>query len=915
MRNVSGFILLCVSLFLLALSSPECAAQFYWVNGGGSWDDPSHWSKTSGKVTPAGRIPTAGDAVIIDDNAGFRTGAKLTVPPGTFAVGSIEVTTSRPPDWELSFSGAVGNQAALVIDGNLILSSNMSITYANPSGFANVWQFVGSGTHRIETAGHDLNRVEFRDNGTFVQGDDLLAAQQIRMHGGTWQSKDHEIRTDLIQFRDDNSSSNPIPKLFEAGTSEIHVGEWNSRFAYQSLVVTGEHVIYTPQFFGSPSGLFQSFSFNEIHLFELPEDLYDDIFLVETNNFDCADCSISTLVIEGSRKTKLASGFTVTDRFEVVHPGAEILFNAGNQRSRVVGMEGSIVTPDVVGCSGRTRFSNAHADAITWTRSSGSLVVADAELNNIIAQGGASFALSNSILLGGSTGWTVATPPKRLEYRWIGNAGSAPGDWDKPGNWALTSGASTGCLPTFADDVVVDNAATSDLRIPAGFTAQCRNFVWTNPKDIALSLDGANFDIARLNVAGDFQLYSRPRVEGFDGHDITLSANGQTEIFAEGVDLPKVRFESAGGDWSLASDFKCSELLFSEGALSTHGHTVQAGSWISAGSTAKRYAFGASTIRVNGLFELAEFPTNNVTLDAGSSHIVTESILAAGLELHDLTLENAAPVVLTNFTLAADRLFLAGSEPLRASADLTLAELVFAADGASLEMSPTAELTVTESISSLSSAANPGRLLSRTTGTSLTLDKPEGNLCISGPVALQDVAFVGGGIGHAPQGIDDGNNSGIAFDDASASNTLYWVGGSGAWAPATNWSGRTGGCSDGRSPDAMANLVIDDNGLFRENEQIDIPANTVIQSLTLTATDTHVAFQIADETEASSLTLSNSYLELRGGRFEVIQGTNVDGSVLISNLSEGFTTGALTNAAGLVIVRPGSTATVKTSTP
>ncbi len=148
-------------------------ARVYWVNGSGSWDDLSHWSKTSGTPTPIGHIPTARDEVIIDDNAGLTAGAVLTIPPGEFEVGSIEVTTTGVADWALNFAGTSGNLAALLIYSDLSLSTSMSVTYDEPNLFRNVWRFVGNGTHDIQTAGLDLLHVEFRDNGTFRQIDNL----------------------------------------------------------------------------------------------------------------------------------------------------------------------------------------------------------------------------------------------------------------------------------------------------------------------------------------------------------------------------------------------------------------------------------------------------------------------------------------------------------------------------------------------------------------------------------------------------------------------------------------------------------------------------------------------------------------------------------------------------------------------
>ncbi len=405
-------------------------------------------------------------------------------------------------------------------------------------------------------------------------------------------------------------------------------------------------------------------------------------------------------------------------------------------------------------------------------------------------------------------------------------------------------------------------------------------------------------------------------MEGTNFHGITFLGSGESTVSADGVDLPNVLFESGTGTWNLASDFKSTRIDFLGGSFNTGGFSVRTDLWRSLEQASKNYNFGSSEIQVDGEFLLAQFPTSNVTLDAGTSLIVCESIKASGLTLNDLRLLNSTTIPLPNFPMQANVLYLAGSAPLLASADLSVAELVFEVDGASLELSPSAQLTVSDAITSLASGTNPGRLASRTAGSRFELDKPTGNLCVSGPVAFQDIEFVGPGIMHAPQGIDDGNNAGIEFDNAIGSSTLYWVGGSGSWTTSSNWSGRTGGCPAGRSPGARSSVIIDDNGLFQADDQIDIVGPIGIDAMTFSNSSKGVILQITDDMEAQSLTISGGDLTLRGSRFEVIgQTTLPTPGVLISDLDEGFTTGGLSNTAGLVIVRAGSTATVKTLIP
>lgn len=59
---------LLLALFSLFIFSNAFAGDYYWVNNSGNWNDPSHWSNTSGGISGAG-VPGQSDNVFIDNQS------------------------------------------------------------------------------------------------------------------------------------------------------------------------------------------------------------------------------------------------------------------------------------------------------------------------------------------------------------------------------------------------------------------------------------------------------------------------------------------------------------------------------------------------------------------------------------------------------------------------------------------------------------------------------------------------------------------------------------------------------------------------------------------------------------------------------------------------------------------------------
>lgn len=889
--------------------------DLFWVGGSGDWTDMNHWSKQSAGigVVPAGTIPSSNDHVIIDSHSGLSSGTILTMPAGSHEVLSIEVTTLAAFTW--LFDGSSAASTTLTVYADLDLKANMNLVFSGTNISHNVIHFDGSGQHNIRTGGNDLYHVEFLDvNGVYTQFSDLTATGQIRMYGGTWNTDGFDVNSYRLLFKDDNSSSSPITKVLNTGGSTLTTDNWDSGFTYGSLTVNGSHTIRTARFLGSPKQVNgPAFSYDNVYLLEY-SDTPTSTSIVEHNNFECRSCIIENIRIEDTGETKFADKFTVNKDFEVTNLGSTILFNGGNNRTSEVTFNGDVLTPSVSGCTGRTNFSAVHTNSSTFVRASGSVVFKDVIINDIIASGGATFKLSNGVLQGLSSGWTITNPPTSVDYYWKGVTG-ANRSWDDPGNWVLSNGSSNGCIPSISDNVFVNSSAKGNIRIPSSYVAECANFTWTNTNGYRLILDGTSTLSSELKVAGDFYVDQSCTIDDINNHALTFSSISSRIIQTNGVQLPRINFEGTAGIWTLQDKLNCDRLSFYSGTLNTNNEDIQAGNWISLGTDAKTYTLGNSTIIVDNTFTLSLYTYSNVTVNPSTSLIECKELDAnfTTLTLNNLKLTNTSTTLLNQGDLTLNKLILSGTGEVKTTDNLVVNDLFFEENGSTLAISGTSsQLVIIGGIESQASIANPAILKSTISGIQAEIDKPSGNLCATGNLSIQDIDAVLTGVFNAPSANDISNNSGINFSSGTTSGpvTLYWIAGSGDYSIASNYSKVSGGCPSGVDPTVAQSLIYDDNGIFSSAGTVTFSGSPVLQNMYFFNTSEPATLDVTGTLSVNDLSVDSGELNLSGNTLEVRGVTRVDRGFLSTEMSTYDTEELITTSSSLLIIRSGSSINV-----
>ncbi len=152
-------------------SLPE-ETTLYWIGGSGNWDDPNHWSFTSGGI-PANLYPNIMSNVIFDENS-FNS---LTDSVQIDSESAI-IAMCKNMRWQTSIENQpyfIGNEnSSLMVLGSYILSENMNFQFEGVTEFIHI-DGVPQQTDSIQTASNILlNNVVFNGvGGSWILIDDL----------------------------------------------------------------------------------------------------------------------------------------------------------------------------------------------------------------------------------------------------------------------------------------------------------------------------------------------------------------------------------------------------------------------------------------------------------------------------------------------------------------------------------------------------------------------------------------------------------------------------------------------------------------------------------------------------------------------------------------------------------------------
>ncbi len=171
------------SLILTYTSTGDPSIAYYWIGGSGSWNDPAHWSLTSGGSS-AGVVPTGADRIFFDENS-FSASANTVSFTGDAACASLVWFANENTNLLL-------NNNTLLINGNLTVTSpNVTTTGSGKISFSG----TKNENNTIFFTRNEFNGIDFEFDGQSVfTVSGLKSANAIVLKSGDLKIEGQEIR-------------------------------------------------------------------------------------------------------------------------------------------------------------------------------------------------------------------------------------------------------------------------------------------------------------------------------------------------------------------------------------------------------------------------------------------------------------------------------------------------------------------------------------------------------------------------------------------------------------------------------------------------------------------------------------------------------------------------------------------------
>lgn len=853
------------------------AVTYYWIGGSGNWNDPNHWSLSSGGATNGCAIPSRIDDVIFDANSFTGSGQFCNMN----VVGDCHTMTWNGVTTGAGFNGG----QALNIYGNLTCDANMNWSKSGDLYF----QATDAG-NTITTNGIKLYQLRFTGQGVstgeWILQDDLACHNTLFFERGKFVSNGHDL--DVYSFYNWTGS---VANIDFTGTTTIELDrEWR---IYPSTNIT----------LNMDEATIHHYSNNHMYFYGGGKTYHDlNIEFINTGNYYVRHEQHNTF-----RDVKItAPGSFYSDwyhnstfrNFEAYQNGTgntqqhftwhgtntfnNFTFKGnGNTKPywRVYNnntVNGTLTLENLIRWeinAGRTQTINQGtitADCNQWmelrSRSYNSqtnisvpagnaLTTNYVYLQDINSSGAGDIDAYNSADINNNSGnivWNTTTP---TNFYWVGDAGS----WSDLNNWSYASGGTPGvtCLPSLLDNVFFDvnSFSASGQNVNINVPAYCNNMIWDNVNFPTIS--GTSMYIYGSMILDKNLTWN-------NGSWIYMMATDQgNTIKTEGVQLYYLDFRSSysgTGEWTLQDDLDLRyDMWLRSGTLRSGGNEITLRSFFAwenrdmtldlSGSSVfnlshwwQWYPNNSNTLimddcDLNWDYEGYEFLSyfgqnetfNDITYNhtASNNHRIynhytngsTFGNIAMNLggyqrvEFHQNIVADDITINYTNPTNNIPTVYFYNTANLNTlsitstgnagpyvylNQSNTFNDLVAAGVGTRLYLGANRVQTV-NGILSIGSGGFPVHLRSTSDGSTATLYKPSGEVCLDF-VLLKDVTATsvnGSDVTDntdffaGAQSADLGNNS--SNWNFSSCGAYYWVGGTGDWSDLNHWATSSGG--------------------------------------------------------------------------------------------------------------------------
>ena len=593
---------------------PALGADMFWIGGSGLWNDPTHWSLSSGGI--AGTcIPGPGNDVFFNNGSGFTALSKTVTL-------NINIANCKSMNWTgTGFSPILATSSStnqLKIFGSLTLISAMSIT---GSGILSFESRTGGNT--ITTAGRSIPKgVSFNGvSGYWSLLDAFLTTSSITLNSGTLNTNNQAVTT--IGLVSSNSNSRTLSlgssNFFLSGSGGVL--PWNisgANFTFDC----GTSTLHLPRASAFSMISNGSFTYNNVFF----ESSAGTVTLSGNSTFNGNVNFSGNAILTGSNTFNANATFS---------PGKS--YTLASAQTQTINATGTLTANGT--CAA---YINIESD-INGSQSTINIVNNNLNIDNgiiqdirvILSPGFSANATNKSTDAGGNTGWNFS-PNTGINMYWIGGTGN----WTDASHWSISSGGAPGsCIPGTLDDVFFDiNSFTSTSKTVTVNTAKayCHNMNWTGANFTPVfqtSVSSNQLKIYGSLILNNAMSFTFNGIISFDASTV-----GHT-ITSAGTSMPSnIYFNGLGGGWTLSDDLTVSgnnAIVLNSGNLNTNNQNVSCYRFISSNSNIRTLNLGSSifTITGSGVGTGSTWLTSigtNLTLMSGTSTIRFTNPLDAG---------------------------------------------------------------------------------------------------------------------------------------------------------------------------------------------------------------------------------------------------------------------------------------------
>lgn len=827
------------------------AADYYWVNGGGSWSDLNHWRLGSPTGSIPSIVPSASDNVFFNNQSGFGATAPtstVTLDANGFCNNMTWSGVSNTPTFV-----ATTNLYKLQVSGSATLSPvttyNLSLAFkgATAASLTANGTVLGELSIEVDKPGSSLalsdnlnipaTTTTYGTGGvTFVAGIFDISGKTVNLY----QLYSDNTNTRLLTMTNATLTTTAAYRFTGANKTLITTG---STLTAGGIVTDGgTYNKATSTLAGGPNtNIINGTTFKALYFTQTIQ-AFSDI----TNNN-----TVDTLVFAGqgsvSSNNNIGSvyfggvGFitgtntirkvTATERTQITGTNTIDSLLLGANKSTT--LAGTINISSYMKAQGGTceAFTEIMAtDSARLMFGAGATTLIDnVFLTNIKAYGAITPIAVSGVDGDGNTGFNISAPASLTgtNLYWVGGAG----DWNDNTHWSYTSGGAGGACIPFIADTVIFNAASglgSNQIVTTSGNAYCYNMNWVT------GVGSTNFNestTTAMNVYGSVSLTPAVRMNAaldFIGTETTSGVyfNGSTL----GSLVLNVRKTGAGkvtlmDNWTNASGV----ITIVSGNLSMAGRTLTFNRFTGTSNVLRTVDITNATITVGNSWT---YTGGNKSLNAAGSFITTAYALGVdGLSYPKIEATYNASGNPQAFNIRSTNIgqltFTGANAASEVNIDSfnTIGRLEFKGSGffeggnnvidtLLLASSRAYRFTGMNTINKylLAQSTPCSGLLEMRGATSGGFQFDPAAVISMSNVYLQNMAATGVPA-VAVTGADAGGNTGWNITAISGS-PRYWIGGSGDWSDNAHWSTASGGAGGACVPTPYDNVFFDANSGF-----------------------------------------------------------------------------------------------------